>query len=148
VTNHPHRNGGAGKTALLGLLLILLIVGGAWNYHRNYELEKQSRASRPLSGYSTDDLHALADAYHGEIASRSARYDAAKKAHVESHDRAYFDQQVQEFETVQRASNRTREAGAQVAEREASLKQVEAELAARGPERSEWQVHLDRLTKF
>jgi hypothetical protein len=143
-----HRNGGAGKTVLLALLLVLLAAGGAWNYHRNYELEKQSRATRPLAGYSTDDLHALADAYRGEIASRSARYDAAKKSRVEGRDRAYFDEQVQEFEKVQRASGRTREAGAQVAEREASLKQVEAELAARGPERAEWQVHLDRLTKF
>ena len=148
MTNHPHRSGGAGKTALLALLLIALIGGGAWNYHRNYELEQQSRASRPLAGYTTEDLQALADAYRGEISSHAARYDAAKKTHVESRDRAYFGEQVREFEKVQRASNRTREAGAEVAEREASLQKVEAELSARGPERSEWQVHLDRLTKF
>ena len=49
---------------------------------------------------------------------------------------------------MQRASNRTREVGAQLAERETSLRAVEDELAQRGPERSEWERHWDRLTHF
>ena len=80
--------------------------------------------------------------------SRASRYESSRGARVESSDRAYFDQQVQEFERVQRASNRRREAGAALAEQETSLRAVEEELAQRGPEQTEWQHRLALLTRF
>jgi hypothetical protein len=143
-----HRNAGGASTLLLVALLIGAIGAGAWNYHRNWQREQESRASRPLAGYATEDLEALAEAYRGEVKAGAAKYDHAKQGRAQSRDRAYFDEQVQEFEKVQRASNRTREVGAQLAERETSLRAVEDELAQRGPERSEWARHWDRLTHF
>ena len=143
-----HRNAGSAKPLLLVVVLLGAIGAGAWNYHRNWQLEQQTRAARPLAGYSTEDLEALADAYRGEVKTGTAKYDSARKGRVESRDRAYFDQQVQEFEKVQRASNRTREVGAQLAERETSLRAVEDELAQRGPEMTDWQRHWQRLTHF
>ena len=142
------RESGAASTAVLLLVLLGLIGAGAWNYRRNLELEQASRATRPLAGYSTADLEALADAYRGEVAAHGERYARAKTQRTDSRDRAYFDQQVQEFEKVQRASGRVREVGAELAEREASLRQVEEELAMRGPEQTEWQKHWQRLTKY
>lgn len=142
------REKGAASTAVLLLVLVGLLGAGGWNYQRNLQLEQASRASRPLAGYSTEDLEALADAYRSEVAAHGARYERAKTQRAGTRDRAYFDQQVQEFENVQRQSGRVREVGAELAEREASLRQVEEELAMRGPEQTEWQKHWQRLTKY
>jgi len=137
-----------GRALLLLVVLCALAGGGAWNYHRNWQAEQAAVAARPLSNYDTADLEALADAYRQEIRSDAARYEKSKGSRAEARDRAYFDQQVQEFEKVQRAAGRSREAGARLSVSEAALHDVEAELAARGPAESEWQVHLRRLTSL
>jgi len=147
--NATRRRAGFGSAFVLLVIVVAAIGAGAWNYRRNLELERASRAARPLSGYSTEDLEALADAYRGEVAARSARYDGAKGQRAEARERAYFDQQVQEFEKVQRQASRTRDAGGELAVREAALRDVEAELAARsGDATSEWQLHWKRLTDY
>lgn len=139
----------AGGAQLLLLVIVLGACGvGAWNYRRNLDAEHAARAARPLAGYATQDLEALAEAYEGEIAAFEARYQQRRAKRVEARDRGYFDEQVGELEKVQRHARGTREAGAQVAEREAALREVEAELAARGSERTDWEVHLERLTRF
>jgi hypothetical protein len=144
-----HRQAGFGSVFLLLVIVLGAIGAGAWNYHRNLELERASRAARPLSGYSTEDLEALAEAYRSEVAARSARYDGAKGQRAEARERAYFDQQVQEFEKVQRQAGKTRDAGGELAVREAALRDVEAELATRGSDAtSEWQIHWKRLTDY
>jgi hypothetical protein len=130
------------------IALLALCAGGAWNYHRNLQAEQADEAARPLSGYATEDLEALADAYQQEIDTHAARYARSREARAEAREHAYFDQQVQEFERVQRGAVKQRDAGAALAEREAALHEVEAELARRGPVRSEWEIHLRRLTTF
>jgi hypothetical protein len=135
-----------GRALLLLVVLCALAGGGAWNYHRNWTAEKAAEEARPLSGYDTADLEALADAYRQEIRREGARYEKSRGARAEARDRAYFDEQVQEFEMVQRQSERAREAGARLSESEAALRDIEAELGRRGPRESEWQAHLRRLT--
>ena len=147
--NSMRRQAGFGSAFMLLVIVVAAIGAGAWNYQRNLKLEQASRAARPLSGYSTEDLEALADAYRGEVASRSARYEGAKGQRAEARERAYFDQQVQEFEKVQRQSSKARDAGGELAVREAALRDVEAELAARGSDgSSEWEIHWKRLTDY
>lgn len=142
-----HRNRGGASPLVLVAILLGAIGAGAYNYHRNWKLEASAERG-PLAGYSTGDLEALADAYRAEVAAGTARYESARKGRSETRDRAYFDEQVQEFEKVQRSSGQRREVGAQLAERETSLRAVEQELAKRGPELSEWEQHWQRLTRF
>jgi hypothetical protein len=141
------KRGGA-QIAVLLLVLVGLVAGGAWNYRRNLEAERAAEAARPLSGYSTEDLEALAAAYRQEIQAYEARYASRRGQRAEARERSYFDQQVREFEKVQQAASRTRAAGGDLAEREAALRDVEAELAVRGPALGEWEIHLRRLTTF
>lgn len=144
----PHGNRGGAQLALLLLISVALALGGAWNYRRNLEAERAAAASRPLSGYATADLEALAAAYRQEIQAYEARYASRRGQRPEARERAYFADQVREFEKVQQATTRTRAAGGDVAERESALRDVEAELAQRGPALGAWQIHLRRLTTF
>jgi hypothetical protein len=146
--NRTQREAGFGAAGLLFLIVLAAIGAGAWNYHRNLELERASRATRPLAGYTTADLEALADAYRSEVAARSARYQGAQKQRAVARDRAYFDEQVREFEKVQRAASRSRDVGGDLAEREAALRDVEQELAARASEAGGWEKHWQRLVRF
>ena len=56
------RRSEAGRVLVLLLVAVVALAGaGAWNYQRNLAAEKQRAAARPLHGYSTSDLQALAD---------------------------------------------------------------------------------------
>lgn len=143
------RRGQAGGVLVLLLLgIVVLAAAGGWNYRRNLEAEQRAASARPLHGYSTADLEALADAYREEIAAHEARYASQKTRRAEARDRAYFDEQVREFENVQKHSSRVREAGAEVSVREADLARVEAELRARGGVESDLDRHLRLLLTF
>jgi hypothetical protein len=148
MTTIERRNRGGTQVAVLLLVLGGLAGGGAWNYKRNLDAERAAEAARPLSGYSTADLEALAGAYRQEIEAYRARYESRRGQRAEARDRAFLDDQVREFEKVQQAATRARAAGGDVAEREAALRDVEAELALRGPASGEWEIHLRRLTSF
>lgn len=138
---------GGALVVLLGAILALA-AAGAWNYHRNLRAEAAAEAARPLSGYATADLEALAAAYRQEIEVHAARYAAARARGSEARDRAHLDQQVREFENVQRRSAATRAAGAALAEREAELRRIEEELQVRGDRRHGWDQFLARLLTF
>ena len=52
----------AGNTTSSLLLLLVALLGlGAWNYYRNYQLERASEQGRPYSGYSTREVELLRD---------------------------------------------------------------------------------------
>lgn len=143
------RRGQAGGVLVLVLLGIgVLAAAGGWNYQRNVEAEQQAAAARPMHGYSTADLEALADAYRQEISVHAARYASQKTKRAEARDRAYFDEQVHEFENVQKHSSQVREAGAELSVREADLARIEAELRARGGVESDLDRHLRLLFTF
>ena len=143
------KRGQAGGVLVLVLLgIIALAAGGWWNYQRNLEAEQRAASARPLHGYSTGDLEALVDAYRQEIAAHSARYASKKTKRAEARDRAYFDEQVHEFEKVQKHSTQVREAGEELSVREAELARIEAELRARGGVESDLDRHLRLLFTF
>ena len=143
------KRGQAGVVLVLVLLgIVVLAAAGGWNYHRNFEAEQRAASARPLHGYSTGDLEALADAYRQEIAAHAARYASQKTKRSEARDRAYFDEQVHEFENVQKHSSRVREAGAELSVREADLARIEAELRARGGVESDLDRQLRLLFTF
>ncbi len=143
------RRGQAGGVLVLVLLgIVVIAAAGWWNYRRNLEAEQRAAAARPLHGYSTGDLEALADAYRQDVATRADSYAAQKTKRAEARDRAYFDEQVNEFEKVQKHSTRVREAGAEVSMREAELARIETELRARGGVESDLDRHLRLLFTF
>jgi predicted negative regulator of RcsB-dependent stress response len=140
----------AGGTLMLVLVAIVAIAGaGGWNYHRNVEAEAQRNAARPLSGYSTSDLEALADAYRQELSGQKGRSKGGSQTRAVAKDRAYFDEQVQEFEKVQKQAAAQRQADAAVGSvGDVDLQRVEEELRARGGAESDLDRHLRRLLTF
>jgi hypothetical protein len=140
----------AGGTLMLVLVAIVAIAGaGAWNYQRNLAAEAQRNAARPLSGYSTSDLEALADAYRQELSAHKGRSNGANQARAVAKDRAYFDEQVQEFEKVQKQAAAQRKASSAAGRvGDVDLQRVEEELRARGGAESDLDHHLRLLLTF
>jgi hypothetical protein len=140
----------AGGTLMLVLLAIVAIAGaGAWNYHRNLEAEAQRNAARPLSGYSTSDLEALADAYRQELSAQKGRSKGGNQVRAVAKNRAYFDEQVQEFEKVQKQAAAQRKADAASGSvGDVDLQRVEEELRVRDGAESDLDRHLRLLLTF
>jgi hypothetical protein len=140
---------GGVSPGLVLVIVLALAAAGAWNYRRNLALEEAERAQRPLSGYATADLEALAQAYRAEVKQLSGRYEAARGARVGTAERGFFGDQIDEYEHVRRKSGQRREVGAALGETEAALRDVEDELRRRvGQGGGAWSVHLRRLTRF
>ncbi len=150
MTNPTARRcGGAASVALLVALLVGAAAAGAWNYHRNLVAEQQDRAARPLYGYETGDLEALAEAYRAEAAELTRRYEGVRNQRVETRERGFFGDQIEEYERVRRRSGSRRDIGADLGETEASLRGVEKELEARRREAGTLvDIHLRRLLRF
>ena len=139
----------AGGTLVVVLIAVAaLAAAGFWNYRRNLEGEQRSASERPMHGYSTSDLEALANAYRQEITAHSATYASQKARRSEPRDRVHFDEQVREFETAQNNSGRIRKAGAELSVREADLARIEEELQARSHTESDLERHLRLLVTF
>jgi hypothetical protein len=139
------QTGGGNRGALL-LVLLLLLGGVGWNYHRNLEAEK--REPRPYRGYADADLTALADAFEHESKTAGRRYDAAVSKRASAHEKGDFMGNVNEFERVQRAGNRTRDARADYAGARASLEALREEQSRRAADRSGLRVFLRRAFTF
>ena len=127
------------------VLLAALGAGGWWNYQRN--LAKEAAEPRPLRGYAEADLESLARAYQAEIDSHARRY-AAEKASPAPAARSgqLLGEQVQEFERASARGRAIRDAGGDLAEREAALADVRKEQARRRVDKT--QVFLHRLLTF
>jgi uncharacterized coiled-coil protein SlyX len=59
-----------------------------------------------------------------------------------------MDEAVADFERVRKQSDALRELNTQVAEREARIREIDKELAARNAIGQGWEAHLRRLTRF
>jgi hypothetical protein len=140
------RSAGATSATLLVTILVVAVAAGAGNYYRNYVKEQQERAARPLSGYATADLEALANAYRARVQQLSQRYDGVRSQRHAAKDRGFFGDQIDEYERVRRKSDAVRDLGGDLSQTEAALHEVELELQARkGMAGGTWQVHLHRL---
>jgi hypothetical protein len=137
-----------GSAMPLLLMLILLIGLGGYNYHRNWKAE-QNTGPRPFETYETEDLSQLRDAYEAEVSQYETRYSAQNQRRVRaSGDDALMQERVGEFERIQRNTERLRDLGTQVAEREARLREIEKELDYRLALATGFTLHVKRLTSI
>ncbi len=137
------------STGSLALLLAVLLGLGAWNYHRNYQLERAGALSRPYSGYAQRDVSLLRDAVAAELAASRARFERARGHRMSgARDRGSVGDNAAQFNRTTRASNAIRDAASAVAEKEATLAALDAELAHRAGTADGAALHLQRLTSF
>jgi hypothetical protein len=143
--DHRHQSGRATGSVLL--LLVMLSGAGAWNYHRNLQLEAETEGSRPFESYSSDDLATLRDAYQSELSGVRAKFADAKsqrvrpKANVGS-----ISGNVDQFAQTTQTSKRIRKAASNVAEREGKITELERELDVRSRLGQGLMRHVKRLT--
>ena len=130
------------------LVLVVLAVGGAWNYHRNLQAEQDTGAPRPFDGYATADLESLRAAYAKEAAASQKRYAAQDARRKRPSNGDFIDENVREFERVQASSERLRTLQADVAVREARVRELDDELALRRSQASGLALHWKRLVSF
>ena len=136
--------GGSGALIPLLVLLLLLGGGGAWNYRRN--LERESQEDRPMRGYAEADLEKLLAAYEKEQEGAARRAGATRRATAKDGPGQLVGEKVREFERVQRASQRVRDAHGDLAETELMVERIELELQRRDAERDPMAVFIRRLT--
>lgn len=139
-------SGTGGRGALLPLLALLLLLGGggAWNYRRN--VARESQEDRPLRGYAEADLEKLRSAYEVEVKRLSGRAGATRRATARDMPGELVGEKAHEFERVQRASRRVRDANGDVAEAELMVQRISHELSYRDGERDPTAIFIRRLT--
>jgi hypothetical protein len=141
------KSGGGALVPLL-LLLVLLVGGGYWNYQRNVAREAEQAQDRPLLGYKTADLETLRSAYEAEAKKLAARAGATRRASARDLPGQLVGETAREFERVQRASRRVREANGDVAEVELMVARIDEELGYRQNQADEQAIFIRRLTTF
>ena len=132
-----------GSTKLLLAFLVLLVVGGAYNYQRN--LAKEAKQLRPFREYTDADLETLLGAYRADAEGLSKRYQSLSRGRPEVPGGGLIDEQVRQFERVQRRGERVRETGAALSMREADIAQLEREVRLREQERDRFGLFLKRV---
>ena len=135
---------GFGVTILILVVLVALGAAGEYNYQRNKASEEQS-AARSYEGYSDAEIAALIEAYEREVEALDSRYGAAKNRHLETRSGGLIDQQIDEFERAQKVGASTRSMGADVAQKEAVLRELRREQSLRGNAVDSLKLHLRRL---
>lgn len=123
-------------------LLVLLVGGAAFNYHRN--LQAEAAEVRPYRGYSDQQLEDMLSAYEGRGAQQNERYQATTGRRAEARGKAYFDEQVKEFERVQRVHEAKARARDELAGTNVVVKQIRAEQTKRAGERDKLMLFLRR----
>ncbi len=128
-------------------LILLLVVGvGAFNYHQN--LQAEAEEDRPYRGYSDEELEALLGAYQGRKDAQSARYEASAGRRVNAQGKAYFDEQVQEFERVQDVHRRAAVRRNELAGTNVVVKQIRKEMKKREAESDKFALFMKRAFTF
>ncbi|HYB12024.1 MAG TPA: hypothetical protein VEG67_01050 [Myxococcota bacterium] len=122
------------KGSLLLLVLLLCGVGGVgfWNYQRHMAAENSE--PRPFRGYATKDLDKMIGAQKAEIARMQGVVDHTRESRTAVRNNGFIAEQVQEFERIRRQSSRERELSGQLADLEATERQLEKERSLRSGE--------------
>jgi hypothetical protein len=139
-------SGKAGQVFLLLILLGILVGGGTWNYQRNLKLEEAE--PRPYRGYSLEQLESLKAAYQKEVDTHTARYRSASARKVRIREGGLINEQVDEFERVQRISQGKRDIATQYARNQVQLDELMAEISRRAGGSEPSKLFLRRLTKY
>jgi hypothetical protein len=141
------RHSAGRATGAVVLLLVLLSGLGAWNYHRNWQLEKQTEQNRPYKNYAVADLEKLRAAYQAELKGVRAEFDSARRNRARpARDAGSIAANVAQFSRTARASDAIRDAAANVADREGQIEQLTRELDLRAQLGEGLMVHFKRLT--
>lgn len=134
-------------TGSILILLVLLSALGAWNYHKNWQIEQESEGHRPYKAYSSADLEALREAYSSELGGVRAEFDAAKRKRVRpQRDVGSISDNVAQFAQTTRTSSAIRDAAAGVADREGQIAELDRELEIRTRFGEGLMRHVKRLT--
>ena len=134
-------------TAPLVVLLLVLVVAGGWNYHRNWQAEKATESSRPYRAYAEVDLESLRDAYASELAGVKAKFDSAKRGRARpAGDVGSIAGNVEQFQKATRASTAIRRAAADVVQQESQIAALDRELEIRSRFGQGIARHMKRLT--
>ena len=134
-------------TGTLLLLLVLLLGLGGWNYHRNWQIEKQTERHRPYQSYAEADVEALREAYRAELEGVRAQFDAAKRKRVRpQRDLGSISDNVNQFQRTARTSHAIRDAAASVAERQSQIAELDREIEIRSRFGVGLMRHVKRLT--
>ncbi len=134
--------------ALPSLLMLLALIGGvgAWNYHKNVALDEQEY--RPFRRHSDEALHQLIDAYENERDEDKKAYLEISGRRASAKTKPMLDEQVAEFERIQRHGLRTRELRNAVAGHQATLKELKKEASRRNLDADNFRRILRLATTF
>ncbi len=133
-----------GKILPLLVLLALLGGAGAWNYNRNLSTEEE--VYRPFKSYAEADLGARMEAYRSEIDQREQAWKAAAGQRSSASGNGHIDDRAREFERIQATGSRVRALKRELAERQATLVELQAEASFRESERDALKLFIRRLT--
>lgn len=140
----------AGK-ATTALILMLLIAGGAgaYNYHRNLQIEKQSEGPRPYKSYAEEDLQALRSAYKTELEGVRAElaHNKRQRSRVDR-NAGSMQKNLEQFAQTTRTSAAIREAAGNVADRQSQIEELDRELELRERFGKGLERHLKLLTSI
>ncbi len=133
---------------LIGILVLLGLLGGVgyWNYERNVEAEEQ--VYRPFRGYSDGDVESMARAYRAEIERYRKEWREAREVRTRAAGTGHVDDRAREFERVQGNSTQIRALKRELAERQATLAELDQELGHRAAERDKMKLFLRRVLTF
>ena len=123
----------AGNATAGAILLLLIMSGaGAWNYHRNLQIEQSTDSARPYQSYASADLEALRNAYASELESVQAdlAHSKSRRGQV-SRNNGSIAKNVEQFAQTAVASSAIRQAAANVAERQSQIAELDTELELR-----------------
>ncbi len=138
--------------ALLALLA-LLIVGGAYNYHRNAYLVEETKVPRPYKSLSLEQLDALHAAYSEEKAKYQkslARLESQSGDAGGSYAPSDLKGKVGGFERAQKHAARYNDVHSAMLDREVEIERIQQERARRqsGGSDSPWALTLRRIVTF
>ncbi len=134
----------AGSGLLVVVLLLGLLVGGAFNYRRNLEAETAERP-RPYRTLSDAEVEQLIAAYRVEIEAWQGRVADTRDQTGGVRERAHLDARIREFERVHRSGRGERAVGQELAGRQIELEKLEEEQRLRSGSQDLVALHLRRL---
>ena len=144
------RQDGAIRGAVLAL--VVLIGLGGWNYQKSYRADLENPRALPFEGYATDDLRSLRAAYSEELERSQVVYSKRRaslgQTAKKSVSGAKLADRVAALERSQASAGALREARADLAQHEARLRDLDAELERRSQALPLLRLHLERLLRF
>ena len=143
----PDRSRAGNSLGSVVLLLLIVAAAGAWNYHRNLQIELQTQGPRPYESLAKPEVEALRSAYAADLEGVRAQLVHAKRQRGRvARDIDSIAKNVEQFEQTKRTSTAIRNALDDVTERESRIAELDKELEMRTRFGTGMARHLKRLT--